>query len=456
MTFIKKIYPPTVTLRKNIIIFATLFLLLVVALIFINIYRSSQQQGHDNGGGKNGSAVNNAAATTALWYQNLQVRKMAGDAAGGVSGDDDDGGDGALAEEKDKQAANAGSLSSPPLETLTKLASGAPDDELTKAMRAAISANQITADGSDGGNGRVTALSSLLSSKLASPAIASFSNVLGSGGGIGIGQTSGGSGGVGGGSGSARAAVDTGNIDDPNLQSTKQAFMQNHTAAQEQGYGNNQSTAAVYLQEQLQNPLSPYELKAGAIIPAILITGINSDLPGQITAQVRSNVYDTIAGKHLLIPQGAKLTGVYDAQVAFGQQRVLVVWKRIIFPNGQSINLEGMPGVDMSGFAGFKDQVDNHYFRIFGSVILMSLLSAGAQMSQPQQQFDSSRGQLSVNQALAASLGTNIMNTANSLTQKNLGVQPTLVIRSGYLFNVTVTKDIVFPSSYVVGTSYGN
>ena len=224
--------------------------------------------------------------------------------------------------------------------------------------------------------------------------------------------------------------------DDQNLQTEKKAFLSFHNIADKD-----------YLQQSLKNPASPYELKAGTLIPAILITGINSDLPGQITAQVRSNVYDTVAGKYILVPQGAKLTGLYDSQIAYGQSRVLVVWQRIIYPNGQSIDLEGMPGIDLSGYAGFHDQVNNHYIKIFGSVILMSVISAGAQLSQPQQQINDN-SQLSVNQTLAASLGTNIMNTANMITQKNLGIQPTLMIRPGYLMNISVTKDIVFSGAY--------
>jgi type IV secretion system protein VirB10 len=222
-------------------------------------------------------------------------------------------------------------------------------------------------------------------------------------------------------------------------QNSKKVFLKENSTADDD-----------YLHQNLKDPISPYELKAGSIIPAILITGINSDLPGQITAQVRSNVYDTIAGRYVLIPQGSKLTGLYDSQIVYGQSRVLIVWRRIIYPNGKSINLEGMPGIDMSGYAGFHDQVNNHYLKLFGSVILMSAMSAGAQLSQPKQQVDAFGNPVTntVNQTLAASLGANIMNTADHITQKNLNVQPTLVIRPGYLFNVNITKDIVFPKSY--------
>ncbi|MBV9576344.1 MAG: hypothetical protein JO149_06945 [Gammaproteobacteria bacterium] len=202
-----------------------------------------------------------------------------------------------------------------------------------------------------------------------------------------------------------------------------------------------------YLAATLQNPISPYEIQAGTVIPGILITGINSDLTGDITGQVRENIYDSIAGKYLLIPQGSKIYGLYDAKIVYGQERVLIAWKRIIFPNGQSINLEGMPGVDLSGYAGFNDQVNNHYEKIFGSVILMSLLGAGAQLSQPQNNSDPFAAP-TVGQTLAQSLGTNLANTGTMITAKNINIQPTLEIRPGYEFNISVTKDMVFPGSY--------
>jgi type IV secretory pathway VirB10-like protein len=221
-----------------------------------------------------------------------------------------------------------------------------------------------------------------------------------------------------------------------NRQADKTAFLQSQALSDGDTLG-----------EILKNPISPYELQAGSIIPGILITGINSDLPGQITGQVKTNVYDSISGRHLLIPQGAKLTGVYDSQVAYGQERVLVAWKRILFPNGQSINLAGMPGVDMSGYAGFHDQVNNHYSKIFGSVLLMSVMSAGAQLSQPQTSNSPFQAP-TVGQTIAQSVGANIANTGTMITAKNINIQPTLEIRPGYEFNIAVTKDMVFPSAY--------
>jgi type IV secretion system protein VirB10 len=238
-------------------------------------------------------------------------------------------------------------------------------------------------------------------------------------------------------SGSASASLPT--DDDQNKQAAKKAFL-NESAQKTDDY----------LHAELQSPLSPYELQAGTIIPGVLISGINSDLPGQITGQVRSNVYDSISGKYLLVPQGAKLVGVYDSQVAYGQERVLIAWRRIIYPNGKSFDLEGMPGVDMSSYAGFNDQVNNHYFKIFGSVILMSILSAGGQLSQPQQ-TQSMYAPPTVGQTLAQSLGSNIANTGTMITAKNINIQPTLQIRQGYEFNISVTKDMVFPGAYAAG-----
>ena len=120
-----------------------------------------------------------------------------------------------------------------------------------------------------------------------------------------------------------------------------------------------------------------FELKTGAVIPGVMVTGSNSDLPGNIIAQVSQNVFDSATGKHLLLPQGAKLFGVYDSRVIYGQERVLVAWNRVVFPDGSSITLGAMPGSDMAGNAGYTDEVNNHYFRIFGSAVLMSLMSGG-------------------------------------------------------------------------------
>ncbi len=197
----------------------------------------------------------------------------------------------------------------------------------------------------------------------------------------------------------------------------------------------------------LKNPSSPYIIQAGTLIPGILITGINSNLPGQIIGQVRSNVYDSVQGRYLLIPQGSKLIGVYDSKIIYGQERVLVAWQRLILPNGQSIDLSDMAGVDYSGYAGFKDQVNAHYSKLLGSAVLMSVLGAGVQLSQPQT-YQNVPTNYSVSQALSQNVAGSVMSTASALTEKNLNVHPTLEIRPGYTFNVSVTKDLVFPKMY--------
>ena len=192
-----------------------------------------------------------------------------------------------------------------------------------------------------------------------------------------------------------------------------------------------------------------YEVKTGAVIPGIMVTGINSDLPGNIIAQVSQNVFDTATGNHLLLPQGAKLFGVYDSRVIYGQERVLVAWNRVVFPDGSAVTLGAMPGSDMSGYAGYIDKVDNHYFRIFGSAILMSMISGG--MAYTMDTLDNSNSdsdnptlQNEMGSALAAQLGQATL----QLLQKNLNIKPTLEIRPGYQFNVIVTKDMVFERPY--------
>ena len=140
--------------------------------------------------------------------------------------------------------------------------------------------------------------------------------------------------------------------------------------------------------DRLMNPASSYVLQAGTVIPAALITGIQSDLPGLITAQVTENVYDSPTGRFLLVPQGAKLIGSYDSQVSFGQSRVLLVWNRIVFPNGQSIVLEHQPGADTEGYAGLEDGVDYHWGNLLKTAALSTLLGVGAELGSNGNQSD--------------------------------------------------------------------
>lgn len=198
---------------------------------------------------------------------------------------------------------------------------------------------------------------------------------------------------------------------------------------------------ATYLNQPVIAPRSPYEIKAGTIIPASLLTAINSDLPGQIIGQVRENVYDTVTGSYLLIPQGSKLLATYDSAVSYGQERVLFCWNRLVRPDGVSISLECMPGADLAGAAGATDDVNHHWWRIITGVALGTLLSATA---------DRAAGnvtgyQPTVAQSWATNAGSALNSAGQQITQKNLAIQPTITIRAGYSVNVIVTKDIVFP-----------
>lgn len=202
--------------------------------------------------------------------------------------------------------------------------------------------------------------------------------------------------------------------------------------------------------EHLVRPaITPYEVKAGSLVPAVLITQANSDLPGQLIAQVRENVFDTATGAHLLIPQGTRLIGVYDSLVAFGQERVLVAWQRLIFPDGSSLNLESMPGTDLAGAAGFHDRLQRDYVRIFGGAILLSAIGAGLQISQGTFGADNQTSDTrDLREILAAALGQNLGELGTEMARRNLNVQPTIEIRSGYRFNIAVMKDLILPGPY--------
>lgn len=201
-----------------------------------------------------------------------------------------------------------------------------------------------------------------------------------------------------------------------------------------------------YLPNQVVPQMSPYELKRGSVIPATLITGLNSDLPGRITAQVSQNVYDSATGYRLLIPQGAKLFGRYDSKVSFGQERVLVVWTDLIFPNGSTLQIGGMAGTDAEGYGGFADKVDRHLWRTFGSAALIALIGTGIDMSLPQSSTLAT--QETASDAARRNFAESFGRVAEQTISKNLNVQPTIRIRPGYKFNVLVDQDIIFPSAY--------
>ena len=231
------------------------------------------------------------------------------------------------------------------------------------------------------------------------------------------------------------AAMQAGAQNDPDGQAAKEDFF-------------NQDIAELgYLPNAVVGQVSPYELKRGSVILATLVTGINSDLPGRITAQVSQNVYDSATGRHLLIPQGAKLFGRYDSDVSFGQNRVLVIWTDVIFPDGATLQVGGMAGTDTAGYGGFGDEVDNHYLETFGSAILVALIGAGTEMMIPQDRNSSGTAN-SAEDAARRSFAESFGEFSEQTTSRNLNVQPTLEIRPGYQFNVLVDQDIVFPRAF--------
>jgi len=212
-------------------------------------------------------------------------------------------------------------------------------------------------------------------------------------------------------------------------------------------FDNNSKTNRWALDQQVEAPPTPYTLRAGFIIPATLISGINSDLPGQIIGQFSQNVYDTATGRYLLIPQGSRLVGSYSNNVAYGQSHVLIAWQRIVFPNGNTLDIGAMPGADGIGEAGFEDQVNNHYLRIFGSAILMSGITAGVSLSQDHN-ANSIYSQPTTSSIISESLGQQLGTTTTQMINKNLNISPTLEIRPGFRFNVMCVKDLALTQPY--------
>jgi type IV secretion system protein TrbI len=223
-----------------------------------------------------------------------------------------------------------------------------------------------------------------------------------------------------------------------------------HQAGYEQ-FGNLEKGDRWKLDSQPEAPRTPYELRAGFVIPAIMIYGINSSLPGQIVGQVSQDVYDTATHRWKLIPQGSRLVGAYSSEVEYGQARVLVAWQRIVFPDGKAMDIGTMPGSDSEGYSGFTDQVNNHYARLYGSAFLLSAMTAGFTLSQNQNQTNQSAGygyQQNASTTLSQALGQQLGQVTGRLMQKNINISPTLEIRPGYRFNVVVTKDMTFSKPY--------
>lgn len=196
------------------------------------------------------------------------------------------------------------------------------------------------------------------------------------------------------------------------------------------------NTSGIYNPHSLQTPASPYQLMAGSVIAASLITGINSDLPGLVVAQVTENVHDTVTGSTLLIPQGSRLIGTYDSVVAFGQRRALLVWQRILLPDGSSIEIDNLPATDTAGYAGLEDKVDFHTWQLIKGVALATLLGVGTELSLGEDESD-------LVKAIRESAQQNVSRAGQRITEKNLNIQPTITVRPGWPLRVIVHKDLV-------------
>jgi type IV secretion system protein VirB10 len=191
----------------------------------------------------------------------------------------------------------------------------------------------------------------------------------------------------------------------------------------------------------------PYELKAGTLIPGILITGVNSDLPGNVLAQVSENIWDTAAGKYVLIPKGTRILGVYDSRVTFGQRRVLLVWNRLIFPNGTTLNISGSPGIDQAGYSGLSGKVNEHWGTMLKTALFASVFVAGAEIVYDRDTGGNSEKE-SPSDAAAESLAGAILDMGTKIMNRAADIQPTITIRPGKRMGIFVQQDVVFPFPY--------
>jgi type IV secretion system protein TrbI len=194
----------------------------------------------------------------------------------------------------------------------------------------------------------------------------------------------------------------------------------------------------IYNPHTLQRQVSPYQLLAGTIISASLLTGLNADLPGFVIAQVTEHTYDTVSGRNLLIPQGSRLIGKYDSVVAYGQERALVVWQRIIRPDGSSIGIDNLPATDTAGYAGLADSVDLHTWKLLKGVTLATVLGVSSSLA-----FGSGSGDSDIIRALREATGQTVNRAGQRLIERELNVQPTLTVRPGWPLRIIVHKDLV-------------
>ncbi|KJS06156.1 TrbI/VirB10 family protein [uncultured Halopseudomonas sp.] len=237
------------------------------------------------------------------------------------------------------------------------------------------------------------------------------------------------------------SSVETGPIALQNRQEQKEAFLSNAGFTETRNSGD------------LQAPVSPYQVMAGTVIAAALVTGINSDLPGDVIATVTEPVYDTATGRHVLIPQGSRILGRYNSQVSYGQTRVQMVWHRVILPDTSSFQLDNLAGTDPAGYAGLEDGVDWHWDRLFAGAALTTLLGVGAELAAPENRQDGDR----VIIAGRDSAQDSVNQIGQEVTRRNLNIQPTLTSRPGLPVRLIVNRDLVLrpyqPLIYQRGTT---
>ena len=209
-----------------------------------------------------------------------------------------------------------------------------------------------------------------------------------------------------------------------------------------------EARADTYVQADIVPQLTPYELKAGSVIPAVLVTGLNSDLPGDVVAQVSRDVYDSQQQRFLIVPKGTRLLGKYSSDVAFGQSRALVAWTRMIYPDGRSVSLPGFNGVDLQGMTGLSDGVNRHLLAAFASAGAVAVLGAGVQIA-ANSGDDGLGDEQSPQQAVAAQIALEISRVATELLERNIDRQPTITVRPGFRFSVFVNRDLALPGPYV-------
>jgi type IV secretion system protein VirB10 len=234
---------------------------------------------------------------------------------------------------------------------------------------------------------------------------------------------------------------------DANGQSQKLDFLLKEGAGRTpQGYSENTRIPQI----------AKMELKAGTVIPGLLLTGLNSDLPGTIIGQVSENVYDSATGDYLLIPQGTRILGVYDSKITYGQKRINVVWNRLIYPDGSSLNINGSPGADLAGYSGIKGKVDNHYGQLLSAVLFTSVFASAADIAtggRDSNNNNNDNDKKSVRDIIVETAGAEIAQIGAKMADRALDIQPTIKVKPGQRFNVIVQQDVVFLKAWAPGNS---